>query len=134
VETIQIRTHGKVEFLDITEQVQASVSRAALRDGLVCVWAPHTTAGVIVNENADPDVCHDLRLLMREMSERDLPLRHAEGNSPAHFLSSLTGPSITILVEEGRLCLGTWQGVFFAEYDGPRTRQCWLKMLDTGSG
>ena len=131
MEQFQVRTRAKIDLLDITSEVQAALGRLDLSDGLACLWVPHTTAGLVVNENADPDVCHDLALLMHDVSERGLPMRHAEGNSPAHFLSSLTGPSVTFLVENRRLCLGTWQGIFLAEYDGPRTRQCWLKALDS---
>lgn len=124
-----MRTGAKIEFIDITARVQAALNEMALEDGLLCIWVPHTTAGVIVNENADPDVCHDLTLLMHDLSERGLPLRHAEGNSPAHLLTAFTGPSIMVPVEGGQLCLGTWQGIYLAEFDGPRTRKCWMKSL-----
>lgn len=134
METFQVRTRGKIDFVDITAQARAALGRSGLRDGLACLWVPHTTAGLVVNENADPDVPRDLATLMSDLSERDLPLRHAEGNSPAHLLSALTGPSKVFLVENGELCLGTWQGLFLAEFDGPRTRQVWLKTLDRGGG
>ena len=95
MEQFQIRTRSRIDLVDITAEVQVAVTRSGLTDGLACLWVPHTTAGIVVNENADPDVCHDLALLMADVSERGLPLRHGEGNSPAHFLSSLTGPSRT---------------------------------------
>lgn len=117
------------QFVDITDQVQQSVSKAGFKDGLVCVFVPHTTAGVTVNENADPDVVYDvLNALAKAVPER-AGYRHVEGNSDSHVKSSLIAPSLMLIVEDGRLQLGTWQAVYFAEFDGPRNRQCWVKMV-----
>ncbi len=127
--TLQLRTGGRVEMLDITEKVQAAVGDAGSWSGLCHVFVPHTTAGVIINENADPSVPQDIETVFARMVPDDLPYRHAEGNSPAHVKASITGPSVTIPVKNGRLLLGTWQGVFFCEFDGPRHRQVWLTFI-----
>ena len=121
--TFDVRTRHRTEFVDITADVRRAVLDAGLADGLCVVYCPHTTAGVTIQENADPDVVHDLLLWLNEHIPKDVPgFRHAEGNSDAHLKSSLVGSSATVLVEDGNLVLGTWQGVYFCEFDGPRSR------------
>jgi len=109
----------------ITGEVQRSVEEIGLENGLCHVWVPHTTAALVVNENADPDVARDL-LAAYEAMVPGVRFAHAEGNSDAHLLSTLLGCSLTLPVRSGRLRLGTWQGVFFVELDGPRTRRVWV--------
>jgi secondary thiamine-phosphate synthase enzyme len=122
---IQVRTRDRRQMVQISADVQRAVTEMGIGDGLCHVWVPHTTAAVIVNENADPDVGRDL-LAAYEAMVPNVRFRHAEGNSDAHLLSTLIGPSATIGVAGGRLQLGTWQGVFFVELDGPRTRSVWI--------
>lgn len=116
-------------FHDITEQVREAVRRSGVRDGICVVYCPHTTAGLTINENADPDVTADL-LIALERSMLDRPeFRHAEGNSAAHFKASLFGSSVTILVDGGQPLLGTWQGIYFVEFDGPRSRKFQVQVM-----
>ena len=117
-----IQTNRHTEFQNITELVLEAVANSGLRDGICAVFIPHTTAGVTVNENADPDVIADLQRALTEITPR-IPYRHAEGNSPAHLQASLVGSSVTLPIMGGRLVLGTWQGVYFCEFDGPRRRR-----------
>lgn len=134
MEVIPVRTTKRNQLVDITSQTQQAVDRAGLKDGLACVFVPHTTAGVTVNENADPDVVRDMLQTLDELIPERSDYRHNEGNSDSHVKSSLIAPSMTIIVENGRLCLGTWQGIYFAEFDGPRSRQCWVKAVSSGRG
>ena len=115
-------------FIDITGQVRKNVAAGSVQNGLCQVFVPHTTAGVTINENADPDVVTDMLAALKQMVP-DLAYRHGEGNSPAHVKSSLVGCSLTIPIADGRLCLGTWQGIYFCEFDGPRTRQVWVQLV-----
>jgi secondary thiamine-phosphate synthase enzyme len=116
-------------MLDVTTRVQAIVADAGVQTGLVTVYIPHTTAGVTINENADPDVVHDTLRQLDEMVPWRQPFyRHAEGNSASHVKASMMGSSVTVLIEDGKLQLGTWQGVWFCEFDGPRTRKVWVKV------
>ncbi|MEN6411221.1 MAG: secondary thiamine-phosphate synthase enzyme YjbQ [Veillonellales bacterium] len=115
-------------FIDITAKVREFVRRSHIRQGICQVFVPHTTAGVTINENADPDVVTDMLAALEQMIPK-LPYRHVEGNSPAHVKSSLMGCSLTILVEENDLVLGTWQGVYFCEFDGPRKRKVFVQVV-----
>ena len=115
-------------FIDITGQVRKIVASGNVQNGLCQIFVPHTTAGVTINENADPDVVTDMLAALGKMVP-DLHYRHSEGNSPAHVKSSLVGCSITVPISEGRLCLGTWQGIYFCEFDGPRTRKVWVQWV-----
>ena len=127
VEKISVRTGKKEEFIDITADVQKTIGRLKIKDGVSTVFTPHTTAAVTINENADPSVVRDmLSGLGRIVPETGYD--HSEGNSPAHIKSSIIGCSVQVIVEDGRLLLGTWQGIYFCEFDGPRTRQVYIKL------
>ena len=118
-----LKTTKRTEFVEVTAELKELVRGAKLQSGCLVVYSPHTTAGVTVQENADPDVVHDLLLWLNERIPKDAPgFRHAEGNSDSHLKTSLVGTSVTVIVEDGELVLGTWQGVYFCEFDGPRTR------------
>ena len=122
-----VRTSKRSEFVDITRQVQNAVSDLGIKDGAVTVYVPHTTAGVTINEHADPDVARDmLYYLDKTVPWDDSNYRHGEGNTAAHIKAGMMGSSAGVLVEGGRLKLGTWQGIFFCEFDGPRERQVWI--------
>jgi secondary thiamine-phosphate synthase enzyme len=127
--TIEIRTGAREAFIDLTAEVERLVAASGIKSGACIVAVPHTTAGVTVNENADPDVRADMGMTLRRVVPDALPYAHGEGNSPAHVKASLVGSSVTLLVEGGKLQLGTWQGVFFCEFDGPRTRQALIQVL-----
>jgi len=125
--TLDVRTTERTAFVDVTRQVADLVRGAG--DGAVVVFVPHTTAGVTINEDADPSVRADLEMALDRMVPGDLPFRHAEGNSDAHNKASLMGSSVTVPVVEGALQLGTWQGIYFAEFDGPRRRRVFVTFL-----
>jgi secondary thiamine-phosphate synthase enzyme len=127
--TIEIRTRTTEEFVDLTAEVGRIVAASGVASGVCVVAVPHTTAGVTVNENADPDVRADMAMTLRRIVPDALPYAHAEGNSPAHVKASLVGSSTNLIVEGGRLQLGTWQGIFFCEFDGPRPRQVWVQVI-----
>jgi secondary thiamine-phosphate synthase enzyme len=130
METLEVRTQHREQFVEITEEVQRLVTGAGLRSGAVMVYVPHTTAGVTINENADPDVVHDMLLTLRRLVPKDAPgYRHAEGNSDSHVKASMMGSSCHVIVEDGRLILGTWQGIYFCEFDGPRRRQVHVQTI-----
>lgn len=131
--TLTVPTGETTEFVDLTARVEAVVSQSGLMDGLCTVYVPHTTAGVTINENADPDVRRDLGVAFAEVVCDRGRFRHSEGNSPAHVKASLVGASVSIPVVEGRLALGTWQGIYFCEFDGPRTRKVHV-VLTPGAG
>jgi len=119
-----ISTKSRSQMIDITHQVASMVEKSGIRDGDVIVFCPHTTAAVTINENADPDVVHDVLLTLSEvLPQRRAGYRHSEGNSDAHCKSSVVGCSVPVLVQDGRLRLGTWQAIYFCEFDGPRPRE-----------
>jgi secondary thiamine-phosphate synthase enzyme len=126
----EIQTRHRSEMIDLTAQVQEQVARSGVKNGLCHVWVPHTTAGITVNENADPAVRRDILAALDRLVPRDGDYRHSEGNSDGHIKSSLCGHNVTLLVESGALVLGTWQGVFFCEFDGPRRRSVLVKLLE----
>ena len=127
-ETIKTRNRG--EMLEITDRVQRHVTVARIQDGMVIVYVPHTTAAVTINENADPDVKHDMLAKLEEMIPKEESYyQHGEGNSDSHVKTSLVGNSVTVLIEGGKLILGTWQGIQFCEFDGPRTRSFLIKLV-----
>lgn len=125
---LQIKTSTQKELIDITHKVSTTLNQCSSRSGILYLFNPHTTAGLTINEGADPDVQTDIISALSAMVPQ-LSYRHAEGNSPAHIMTLLTGSSLTIQVENGQLHLGTWQRVFFCEYDGPRTRSLNWKFL-----
>ena len=125
--TLEIQTRQRVSFVDITRDVAGLVRDAG--DGAVLVYVPHTTAGVTINEDADPAVRADLEMALERLVPSDLPFTHLEGNSDAHTKASLMGSSATIPLAGGRLQLGTWQGIYLAEFDGPRTRRVLVSVL-----
>lgn len=124
----EVKTQAKEELIDITEKIREEVFSSNIKSGICCVYIPHTTAGVTINENADPSVKEDILLTLRKMVPDSLPYGHSEGNSPAHVKAYLAGTSANILIEEAQLCLGTWQGIFFCEFDGPRSRRVFIKI------
>jgi secondary thiamine-phosphate synthase enzyme len=128
--TFNVPTSGQFQFVDITSQVQKTVSESKISDGIVIVYIPHTTAGITINENADPSVQSDIIMHLDEMVPQSGKFRHAEGNSPAHIKASMMGSSVTVFISGGKLGLGTWQGVYFCEFDGPRTRKVWVKIIE----
>lgn len=127
----QIRTSGRQSFEDITQQVQQVVSDSNVQEGLCFLFCPHTTAGLTLNENWDASVQHDMGLALDELAPQRRDFRHGEGNSPAHVKSSLMGASQTLFISGGRLALGSWQGVYLVEFDGPRTRRVMVKVVET---
>jgi secondary thiamine-phosphate synthase enzyme len=123
-----LRTTVRCEMIDITEQVAALVRGSGIKDGICRVFIPHTTAAVTINENADPDVPRDILALIDRIVPLSDRYRHAEGNAAAHIKASLFGASQTVFIESGQLVLGTWQSLFFCEFDGPRTRQVLVRL------
>jgi secondary thiamine-phosphate synthase enzyme len=128
-QTLTVRTHGRTEFLDLTRQIQAALRESGVKEGLCHLFVPHTTAAITINENADPAVKADILMVLNKIISDDESYRHLEGNSPGHIKSSLFGPQLTVIINEGRLVLGTWQGIYFCEFDGPRTRRLHLKIV-----
>jgi secondary thiamine-phosphate synthase enzyme len=126
---LTVPTTRQAEVIDITERVQQAVSESAIASGLCHVYVPHTTAGVFINENADPDVMHDLLSTLDRLVPWRNQYRHAEGNAAAHIKAAIVGTSQTVAVKDGRLTLGRWQGIYFAEFDGPRERQLDVTMI-----
>ena len=129
METFSIRTTHRQQLLDVTRQIQQYISEVGFEDGLVCVFVPHTTAAITINENADPDVVFDVLTTLSKSFPEHGTYHHREGNSDAHIKSSLVAPSLMVIVENGKLQLGTWQSIYFAEFDGPRNREYWVKMI-----
>jgi len=129
LETISVRTNTRNSFIDITGKVVSLVSSKGWGDGILVVYTPHTTSAVTINENADPDVQADMNSFLSKLIP-DLPdFSHAEGNSDSHIKSSLVGCSETVIIENGQLVLGTWQGIYFCEFDGPRNRKVHVKFI-----
>jgi len=124
-----LSTHDRVQLIDITRRVEAVVKESGSDEGVCVIFVPHTTAGVTINENADPDVVADMIQVVNKTVPFQDHYRHGEGNSAAHIKSSLFGPSLTLLVASGGLVLGAWQGIYFAEFDGPRSRTFFVKVI-----
>ena len=127
--TLKVRTDSRTEYVDVTERVQQAVGESGISDGICLVSVPHTTAGVTINEAADPSVRRDIIHELDKVIPYDDNYKHMEGNSAAHIKTTLTGSSVLLIVEDGKLVLGTWQGIYFCEYDGPRRRTLHVKVL-----
>ena len=125
--TLNVSTDRRDQYVELTDRLRRVVEESGVRDGCVLVYVPHTTAGVTINENADPDVVHDTLAQLDQMVPWTQPFyRHGEGNTAAHVKASMMGSSATVLIDAGRLVLGTWQGIWFCEFDGPRRREVWV--------
>jgi secondary thiamine-phosphate synthase enzyme len=132
MQTFKVRTSAQTEFIDVTRSVQEAVRKTGVEDGICIIFIPHTTAAVTINENADPNVVQDIIMELNKIVPFQDPYRHMEGNSPSHIKASLVGCSQVVFVESGKLVLGTWQGIFFCEFDGPRDRKVHVKVISSG--
>jgi secondary thiamine-phosphate synthase enzyme len=129
METLRVKTQRRTQLVDVTELVERVVSGSGVAIGVCYVYVPHTTAGMMINEHADPDVATDLEGIFDRLVPHVGPYRHAEGNTDSHAKAVMVGTSQVIFVENGKLALGTWQGVFLCEFDGPRDRKVWVKVV-----
>ena len=129
IHKFKIQTKVRNGMVDVTSEVQKAVQRSVVESGLACVFTPHTTAAVTINEHDDPDVARDIVTALEKLVPQKGDYRHYEENSDSHIKSTLSGCSQTVIIEDGRLQLGTWQGVFFCEFDGPRQREVWVKIV-----
>jgi secondary thiamine-phosphate synthase enzyme len=129
IKELSVRTSSRVELVDVTDLVQDVVSKSGVKSGLCCVYVPHTTAGITINENADPSVRKDIIKELNKVIPFEDNYSHLEGNAAAHIKASLVGFSQNIFFEEKRLILGTWQGIYFCEFDGPRSRRVYVKVI-----
>jgi secondary thiamine-phosphate synthase enzyme len=127
--TLTIKTSSRTQFLDITDEIKRIISKSGITEGIALIYVPHTTAGVTINEAADPSVVHDMNRKLSELIPVEKSYRHAEGNSDAHIKASLTGSSAHVIISDAMPVLGVWQGIFFCEFDGPRTRQAHIKLI-----
>ncbi len=124
-----VKSGAKTEFIDITSKIQTMVTAAGIGEGLCMLYIPHTTAAITINESADPSVKDDILMILNKIIPWQAGYQHLEGNSPAHIKSTIVGSSELIAVENNRLVLGTWQGIFFCEFDGPRTRKVHVRLM-----
>ncbi len=129
MDSISVNTTSRSQMIDVTAQVRAAVKKSGVKSGACMVFVPHTTAAVTINENADSDVVRDILAGLERIAPADADYRHSEGNSDAHIKSSLVGCQLTVFVEKGELALGTWQGIWFCEFDGPRSRKMFAKVM-----
>ncbi len=129
MEKINVSTGRRTEFVEITSKVEEVVKKSGIENGICFIYVPHTTCGLTINENADPSVKKDIINKLEEIVPENGRYSHMEGNADAHIKSSIVGHSLTVFIENGNLQLGTWQGIFLCEFDGPRTRQVWVKIL-----
>jgi secondary thiamine-phosphate synthase enzyme len=127
MKSVEVSTRTRTQFVNITGKVEAALRDLAVKDGVVTVFVPHTTAGITINENADPDVTADMESALEKMVPWNAGYRHSEGNAAAHLKASMMGSSVSIIVKDGRLQLGTWQAIYFCEFDGPRSRKVWVR-------
>jgi secondary thiamine-phosphate synthase enzyme len=130
-DTIRVKTSSKTELLDITSEIIKKIKSAGFQSGVVMVYVPHTTSAITINESADPDVKKDILMVLNDIVPSNANYRHAEGNSAAHIKAALVGPSVMFAVENGNPVLGTWQGVFFCEFDGPRSRRVNINFISS---
>jgi secondary thiamine-phosphate synthase enzyme len=131
IKTISVKTSARTEMVDVTNLVEGELTGAGISEGRITLYVPHTTAAITVNEGADPAVKADILMMLNRVIPWEADYKHLEGNSPAHVKASLVGPSETVLVTKGRLLLGTWQRIFFCEFDGPRNRQVYLEIASS---
>lgn len=129
MEPIEVRTKSRIEFIDITDRVRQCISRSGIREGIAVVYVTHTTAGVTINEAADPSVVTDINSKLSQLVPHHDNYRHAEGNSDAHIKTTIVGSSVHLIIAEGKPVLGTWQGIFFCEFDGPRNRKVLVQVV-----
>ena len=129
MKTIQIRTSERVQLIDITSTVQAYVNEKGTQNGIITIYVPHTTCGITINEHADPDVVRDIKMQLGKLVPENAGYHHYEGNSDSHVKSSLIGASETVIISNSQMILGTWQGIFLCDFDGPRTRNVHLKII-----
>jgi len=129
LETMEIESSKRIELLDITSQVNAVIQKSGISEGICLLHVPHTTAGITINENADPDVSHDILEMTGRLIPRDENYAHLEGNSDSHIKSSLFGTTIDLIINNGKLLLGRWQCLYFCEFDGPRSRSLYIKII-----
>jgi secondary thiamine-phosphate synthase enzyme len=129
MKTLRIKTNKRTQFVDITREIEQAVRDSGVGSGLCYVYVPHTTAGVVINEHADPDVARDVEGIFDRLVSHEGPYRHAEGNTDSHMKAIITGTGQTVFVENGKLALGTWQGIFLCEFDGPRQRSVYVKIV-----
>ncbi len=128
---LSVKTSARTELIDITSQIADQVKQSGISDGLCMLYVPHTTGAVTINESADPSVRGDILMVLNQMVPWEANYKHLEGNSPAHVKATLVGASELLAIENGALVLGTWQGIFFCEFDGPRTRKIHVRIMDT---
>ncbi|MCP2604742.1 secondary thiamine-phosphate synthase enzyme YjbQ [Candidatus Aminicenantes bacterium AH-873-B07] len=126
---VEIKTNQHEEFIDITSIIENAVQESGKDEGICFIYVPHTTAGITINENADPSVKRDILMAMDKLIPYTWEYQHSEGNSPAHIKASLIGHSVSLIIERGKLVLGTWQGIFFCEFDGPRRRKVYIEVI-----
>ena len=127
--TFTVKSKSRTQLIDITSEIQKAVRSSGISEGLCMLYVPHTTAAITINESADPSVASDIMMVLNEVIPWKADYRHLEGNSPAHIKSTLVGASEVVAIENGSLVLGTWQGIFFCEFDGPRTRSVHMRLL-----
>ena len=126
--SVNVKTDSRIDMVDITSSIQKEISKSGVKEGVCIIYVPHTTAGITINEGADPAVCDDIIAKLNELVPPNAGYRHGEGNADSHIKASLIGSSVSVLVENGSLVLGTWQKIFFSEFDGPRSRRVYLKV------
>ena len=130
MKTFSVSTRERVDLVDITSQVAQEVTKSSVGSGTVTIYIPHTTCGVTINESADPDVARDIKMHLTKLVPKDGGFRHSEGNSDSHIKTSMIGSSENIFIENGKLVLGMWQGIFLCDFDGPRTRKVYMKIVE----
>ena len=129
LQKFRVQTKTRNTMIDVTAEVQRAIERSGVKSGLACIFTPHTTAAITINEHDDPDVARDIWATLEKLIPQEGDYRHYEDNSDSHIKSTLAGCSQTVIIEDGQVVLGTWQGVFFCEFDGPRQREVWVKIV-----
>lgn len=132
IHRLEIATSSRAQMVDVTREVERAVSQSGVQEGFCYIYVPHTTAGITINENADPSVAQDILAVLEKIAPRGGSYRHLEGNADSHVKATIVGSSETVLIEGGRLVLGTWQGLFLCEFDGPRRRRLLVKVVEAG--